>query len=96
MSITKRNSRNNIGRVDLEYMSELTGMDEEKIADDLAGEIFMLPGPLDDDGRATYVTADEYLSGNVRQKLRDAENAAEMSAYFDINVGCGNACPACD
>ena len=80
LSITEK------ARVDLEYMSELTGMDEEKIADDLAGEIFMLPGPLDDDGRATYVTADEYLSGNVRQKLRDAENAAEMSAYFDINV----------
>ena len=73
-------------RVDLPFMAELTGMDEEEIADQLAGVIFMLPVPLDEDGRPTYVTADEYLSGNVRQKLREAEDAAEMSPYFDINV----------
>ena len=73
-------------RVDLPFMAELTGMQEEDIADQLAGVIFQVPGPLDEDGRATYVTADEYLSGNVRQKLREAEDAAEMSPYFDINV----------
>ena len=73
-------------RVDLPFMAELTGMQEEDIADQLAGVIFQVPGPLDEDGRAAYVTADEYLSGNVRQKLREAEDAAEMSPYFDINV----------
>ena len=52
----------------------------------MVGVIFQVPGPLDEDGRATYVTADEYLSGNVRQKLREAEDAAEMSPYFDVNV----------
>ena len=73
-------------RVDLPFMAELTGMPEEKIADQLAGVIFQVPGPLDEDGRPTYVTADEYLSGNVRQKLREAEDAAEISPYFDVNV----------
>ena len=73
-------------RVDLPFMAELTGMQEEEIADQLVGVIFQVPGPLDEDGRATYVTADEYLSGNVRQKLREAEDAAEMSPYFDVNV----------
>ena len=73
-------------RVDVPYMAELTGKDEEEIADELTGVIFQVPGPLDEDGRAQYVTADEYLSGNVRQKLREAEDAAEMSEYFDVNV----------
>ena len=67
-------------------MAELTGLEEDEIADQLTGVIFQVPGPLDEDGRATYVTADEYLSGNVRQKLREAEDAAEMSPYFDVNV----------
>ena len=73
-------------RVDLPFMAELTGKAEEEIADELTGVIFQVPGPLDEDGRATFVTADEYLSGNVRQKLRDAEDAAEMSPSFDVNV----------
>ena len=73
-------------RVDLPFMAELTGLEEDEIADQLTGVIFQVPGPLDEDGRATYVTADEYLSGNVRQKLREAEDAAEMSPYFDVNV----------
>ena len=73
-------------RVDVPYMAELTGKDEDEIADELTGIIFQIPGPLDEDGRATFVTADEYLSGNVRQKLREAEDAAEMSPYFDVNV----------
>ena len=73
-------------KVDLPFMAELTGKEEEEIADDLTGVIFQVPGPLDEDGNATYVTADEYLSGNVRQKLREAEDAAEMSPYFDANV----------
>ena len=73
-------------RVDLPYMAELTGMAEDDIADQLSGIIFQLPVPLDEDGRAAFVTADEYLSGNVRQKLREAEAAAELNAYFDVNV----------
>ena len=57
------------GKVDLDYMSQLTGFDKEKIISDLQGVIFKLP---DTD---TYVPADEYLSGNIRQKLETAQQA---------------------
>ena len=73
-------------RVDLPYMAELTGKDEEDIINDLTGVIFQIPGPADENGQYRFVTADEYLSGNVRQKLREAEDAAELSPAFDANV----------
>ncbi|MBQ9210157.1 MAG: DEAD/DEAH box helicase family protein [Clostridia bacterium] len=72
--------------VNLPFMSELTGKSEEEIASDLTGVIFRLPAPAGDDGKPRYVTADEYLSGNVRQKLRDARAAAELSPIFEPNV----------
>mgnify|MGYP001727284454 FL=1 len=50
------------------------------------GVIFQLPGVLDEDGSPSYVTADEYLSGNVRQKLAIARRAAEESEVFRDNV----------
>ena len=68
-------------RVDLPYMAQLTGKDEEALASDLSGVIFRLPGTA-----AQYVTADEYLSGNVRQKLREAKLAAESNPAFSPNV----------
>lgn len=72
--------------VDLPFMAELTGKSEEDIASDLTGVIFRLPAPVDDEGKPRYVTADEYLSGNVRQKLRDARAAADLSPIFEPNV----------
>ena len=72
--------------VDLPFMSELTGKSEDEIASDLTGVIFRLPEPVDDNGKPRYVTADEYLSGNVRQKLRDARAAADISPIFESNV----------
>lgn len=72
--------------VDLPYMAELTGKSEEEIADELTGVIFQLPGSSDEVGKPRYVTADEYLSGNVRQKLRDARAALELSPVFVPNV----------
>lgn len=72
--------------VDLPFMAELTGKSEEEIASDLTGVIFRLPAPVDDEGKPRYVTADEYLSGNVRQKLRDARAAADLSPIFEPNV----------
>ena len=72
--------------VDLPFMAELTGKSEEEIASDLTGVIFRLPAPVDDEGKPRYVTADEYLSGNVRQKLRDARTAADLSPIFEPNV----------
>ena len=68
-------------RVDLGYMAQLTGKSEEDIVQELTGVIFRIPGT-----EAQYVTADEYLSGNVRQKLRDARTAAQSDAAFQPNV----------
>ena len=68
-------------RVDLGYMAQLTGKSEEDIVQELTGVIFRIPGT-----EAQYVTADEYLSGNVRQKLREAKTAAEVDAAFQPNV----------
>ena len=72
--------------VDLPFMAELTGKSEDEIASDLTGVIFRLPPVRDDEGKPRYVTADEYLSGNVRQKLRDARAAADFSPIFEPNV----------
>ena len=72
--------------VDLPFMAELTGKSEDEIASELTGVIFRLPAPVDENGSPRYVTADEYLSGNVRQKLRDARAAAEISPIFMPNV----------
>ncbi len=73
-------SLNELGRVDMEYMSRLCGKNEVEIAAELSGVIFRVPGT------ERYVTADEYLSGNVRVKLREAEAAAKDDASYSINV----------
>ena len=67
-------------RVDMGYMSQLTGKSEDDIIDELNGVIFLDPVYGD------WQTADEYLSGNVRQKLREAENAAVDSPGYLPNV----------
>ncbi len=67
-------------QVDLAYMSELTGMNEEELIAGLQGVIFR--DPVKDE----WQTADEYLSGNVRQKLREAEAATETDSAFLPNV----------
>lgn len=72
-------------RVDLEYMSELTGFDREKLLADLRGVIFLNIGSADGQEN-TYVTADEYLSGNVREKLKLAEAAAKVDPTLQVNV----------
>ena len=48
--------------------------------------IFRVPGQLEQDGTPHYVTADEYLSGNVRRKLRQAQRAAQQDPSFAVNV----------
>ena len=64
--------------VDMGYMSQLTGKTKEELAGELQGVIFRVPGQLEKDGTPHYVTADEYLSGNVRRKLRQAQRAAQQ------------------
>ncbi len=73
-------------KVDIPYMAHLTDKSEEEIINDLTGVIFRLPEPAGKDGRSRYVTADEYLSGNVREKLRIAQSWAESDASFQVNV----------
>ena len=66
--------------VDMEYMKLLTGKSEEELARELEGSIYK--DPIDD----VYVTADEYLSGNVREKLKIAQKFAENDDSFKVNV----------
>lgn len=73
-------------RVDMEYMEQLTGKTSDELASELQGVIFRLPGPVPEGERHAYVTADEYLSGNVRRKLRQAQRALEVSEIFRPNV----------
>ena len=72
--------------VDMAYMEQLTGKTGEELADELRGVIFRVPGQTEPNGTPHYVTADEYLSGNVRRKLRQAQRAAEQDPAFAINV----------
>ena len=73
-------------RVDLEYMGSLTGKTQEQLTEELRGVIFPVPSEVEADGKPHYVTADEYLSGNVREKLKTARQAAEQNPSFAVNV----------
>ena len=73
-------------KVDLPFMAQLTGKEEREIASDLHGVIFQVPKLFGEDMTPEYVTADEYLSGNVRQKLREARTAAKGDPSFEVNV----------
>lgn len=66
-------------KIDMPYMMELTGKSEQELFEDLKGVIFLNPmHTSDDDGRPKYLPADEYLSGNVREKLEWARRSAEL------------------
>lgn len=70
-------------RVDITFMQKLCNMDMGKMLKDLDGEIFNVP----EYGEPNHwVTADEYLSGNVREKLKIAEHFAETDERFNVNV----------
>lgn len=73
--------------IDMEYMHSLTGKEEKELFNDLKGVIFL--NPLYEDNNenlSKYFTADEYLSGNVREKLAIARNSAKVDFRFNINV----------
>ena len=74
------------GHVDLGYMSKLTGKTTEAIINDLTGIIFRDPVKVDTDGNPIYLPADEYLSGNVREKLQAAKAVAKNDPQFQVNV----------
>lgn len=71
--------------VDMDYLCELTGKDAEEIEQELSGVIFRLP-ESEGEGRLRFVSEDEYLSGNVREKLRAAKRAAETSEVYQSNM----------
>ena len=72
--------------VNMEYMSNLTGKTAEELASELRGVIFHDPTLGNSKDGMGWVTADEYLSGNVRQKLRQAEAAAAENPAYQVNV----------
>ena len=67
-------------RVDLPFMAKLCGKSAASMIAELSGVIFRIPGSDD------YVTADEYLSGNVRRKLKEAQQAAEQDPAYQVNI----------
>ena len=72
--------------VNMEYMSSLTGKTAKELASELRGVIFHDPTLGNAEDGMGWVTADEYLSGNVRQKLRQAEEAAADNPAYQVNV----------
>ena len=73
--------------VDMDYMGRLTGKDEETLFSDLKGVIFLNPAYTgESDGYEKYLPADEYLSGNVRQKWVVAKAKAEQDPQYQINA----------
>ena len=72
-------------RVDMAYMTRLTGKDEEALAADLRGVIFLNPD-YDEMGGEKYLPADEYLSGNVRRKLAAAKAKAAVVPQYQVNA----------
>ena len=75
------------GKVDVSYIAEVTGKSVREVLDELHGSIFQNPEKFDGTLESGWETADEYLSGNVDEKLRVAREANEQHAgYFDANV----------
>ena len=73
------------GHVDMEYMMQLTGLSEDKIAEVLSGVIFYDPKQDSGSGAGKYLAADEYLSGNVREKLIEAEILSKTDPRFLVH-----------
>ena len=74
------------GKVDLEYMRELCGHSIDEMIKELDGVIYKIPHVLDSDTKDEYVTADEYLSGNVREKLETAKLSAGIDPSYQSHV----------
>lgn len=73
-------------KVDIPFMAELTGKSEDNIVSDLRGVIFQIPDVLNENETSVYATSDEYLSGNIREKLEIAKYAAATDDTFSGNV----------
>lgn len=78
-------SLNEKGKVDLDYMVKVTGFDRDKILNDLKGVIYKIPN-INENQEDSFVTADEYLSGNIRQKLEIAKIASTIDSQYLFHV----------
>ena len=72
--------------IDMEYMQNLVGKTEEEIYNDLQGIIFLNPLYSETNGQDKYLNADEYLSGNVREKLNIVKQLVDIHPEYNINV----------
>lgn len=73
------------GGIDLAYMQQLSGKTQEELVKDLSGLMFRVPG-MGTEEDPVYQTAEEYLSGNVRQKLEQARQAAALDPVYRANT----------
>lgn len=73
------------GGIDLAYMQQLSGKTQEELVKDLSGLMFRVPG-MGTEEDPVYQTAEEYLSGNVRQKLEQARQAAALDPVYRANA----------
>lgn len=73
------------GGIDLAYMQQLSGKTQEELVKDLSGLMFRVPG-MGTEEDPVYQTAEEYLSGNVRQKLEQARQAAALNPVYRVNA----------
>lgn len=73
------------GRIDFDYMEQLTGFEKNKIIDDLHGDIFPVP-ELSTEGNTVYQTSDEYLSGNIYKKIVQAEAKISENPEYEKNI----------
>lgn len=73
------------GKIDFDFMQTLTNYDMDKIIDDLKGVIYKIPN-INDESAEEYVTADEYLSGNIRKKLEIAKLSASIDPQYQYHV----------
>ena len=71
-------SLSNLGRVDIEYITDVTGEDYMTVINALKGSIFQNPDTWDENLYMGWETAEEYLSGNLRRKLRSARKANKL------------------
>ncbi len=73
------------GRIDFDYMEQLTGFEKNKIINDLQGDIFPVP-ELSTDDNTVYQTSDEYLSGNIYKKIAQAEAKISENPEYEKNI----------
>jgi N12 class adenine-specific DNA methylase len=74
------------GNIDIAYMSALCQKPSEQLTQDLQGIIYKIPNALQENEEDTYVTADEYLSGNIRDKLKIAKLSAKIDSQYEEHV----------